>query len=66
MMERFVSLKKFKKHCNQIIKEIQGNDHTLCIIHERSLIAKVIAVDQNFRESILGLLRDKAKLIKPL
>jgi len=65
-MEIFISLKKFKKHCNQIIKEIQENNHTLCIIHERSLIAKVIAVDQNSRKSILGLLRDEAKLIKPL
>lgn len=65
-MEIFISLKKFKKHCNQIIKEIQESNNTLCIIHERSLIAKLIAVDQNSRESILGSLRDKAKLIKPL
>jgi hypothetical protein len=65
-MESFVSLKKFKKHCNQMIKEIQKSKQTLFIIHERSLVAKVISIDPNSRKSILGLLRDKAKLSKHL
>ncbi len=47
-------------------KEIQESKQTLFIIHERSLVAKVISIDPNSRKSILGLLRDKAKLSKHL
>ena len=65
-MESFVSLKKFKKHCNQMIKEIQESKQTLFIIHEHSLFSKVISIDPNSRKSILGLLSDKAKLSKHL
>ncbi len=61
-MENIISIREFKNNCYPIIEEIQKTNQTLLITHKHSLIAKLIPVNGNSRDSILDLMRGKAEL----
>ena len=61
-MSTEIAISQFKAHCLEIIEKLQTN-HELVIITKRDKpVATITAFNKEDKVSILGLLKDKAKI----
>ena len=53
---------ELKTHCYQIFEQAQKNNQSLLITRRNTVIAKIFPVNENDRESILGIMQGQAQL----
>jgi antitoxin (DNA-binding transcriptional repressor) of toxin-antitoxin stability system len=61
-MQATLPIGELKTHCYQILEEARKNNQSLFITRRGSVIAKIFPVNENDRDSILGLMKGQAQL----
>lgn len=61
-MKTTLPIGELKTHCYKVLEQAQKNNQTLLITKRGTVIAKIFPVNENERESILGIMQGQAQL----